>query len=100
MATADKIPDDEWRLDDGSDEPEPQPAPPPPAVAVTNLSAERLARAVYVVTVEHLAWYVVAGYAVVTRIAALGARPLEAAQARDALAAFYIAAHGRAAFAL
>jgi hypothetical protein len=99
MATADKIPDDEWRLDDGSDEPEPQPAPPPP-VAVTNLSAERLARAVYVVTVEHLAWYVVAGYAIVTRIAALGARPLDPAPARDALAAFYIAAHGRAAFAL
>ena len=99
MATADKIPDDEWRLDDGSDEPEPQPAP-PPTVAVTNLSAERLARAVYVVTVEHLAWYVVAGYAIVTRIAALGARPLDPAPARDALAAFYIAAHGRAAFAL
>jgi hypothetical protein len=99
MATADKIPDDEWRLDGGSDEPEPQPAL-PPAVAATNLSAERLARAVYVVTVEHLAWYVVAGYAIVTRVAALGARPLAPAQAKDALAAFYIAAHGRAAFAL
>ena len=98
MATADKIPDDEWRLDGGSDEPAPQPAPPP--VAATNLSAERLARAVYVVTVEHLAWYVVAGYAIVTRIVALGARPLDPAPARDALAAFYIAAHGRAAFAL
>jgi hypothetical protein len=99
MATADKIPDDEWRLDDGSDEPEPQAAP-PPTVAVTNLSAERLARAVYVVTIEHLAWYVVAGYALVTRILALGARPLDLAPARDALAAFYIAGHGRAAFAL
>jgi predicted membrane-bound mannosyltransferase len=99
MATADKIPDDEWRLDGGSDEPEPQPAP-PPTVAVTNLSAERLARAVYVVTVEHVAWYVVAAYAIVTRIAALGARPLDPAPARDALSAFYIAAHGRAAFAL
>ena len=99
MATADKIPDDEWRLDDGSDEPEPQPAPPPTVVA-TNLSAERLARAVYVVTVEHVAWYVVAAYAIVTRIAAPGARPLDPAPARDALAAFYIAAHGRAAFAL
>ena len=99
MATADKIPNDEWRLDDGSDEPEAQPAPPPP-VAATNLSAERLARAVYVVTIEHVAWYVVSGYALVTRIAALGARPLDSAQARDALAAFYIAAHGRAAFAL
>src|SRR5271156_5139617 len=98
MATADKIPDDEWRLDDGSDEPEPQPAPPPPSA--TNLSAERLARAVYVVTVEHLAWYVVAGDAIVTRIAALGARQLDPAPARDALAAFYIAAHGRGAFAL
>jgi len=99
MATADKIPNDEWRLDDGSDEPEPQPAP-PPTVAATNLSAERLARAVYVVTIEHLAWCVVAGYAIVTRIMALGARPLDPAPARDALAAFYIAAHGRAAFAL
>ena len=60
----------------------------------------RLTRAVYVVTAEHLGWYIVAGYALITRTIALGARPLDAAQATDALTALLIAQHGRAAFAL
>src|SRR5271156_6765531 len=99
MAAAKKIRAEEGGWGGAPGGREPQPAPPPTVVA-TNLSAERLARAVYVVTVEHVAWYGVAAYAIVTRVAALGARPLDPAPARDALAAFYIAAHGRAAFAL
>jgi predicted membrane-bound mannosyltransferase len=102
MAEADRIPDDAWRLDDESierAEHQPRLTPPTTAIAV-NLSHERLARAVYVVTAEHLGWYVVAAYALVTRVMALGARPLDPAQATGALAASVIAAHGRAAFAL
>ena len=102
MAGAERIPDDEWRLDE---EPLERLEPEPPAEAPTaklafNLSHARLTRAVYVVTAEHLGWYVVAGYALITRMIALGARPLDPAQARDALAAFLVAQHGRAAFAL
>jgi predicted membrane-bound mannosyltransferase len=89
MAGADRIPDDQWRLDDKSierAEHEPRLAPPTTETAV-NLSHERLTRAVYVVTAEHLGWYLIALYALVTRAIALGARPLDATQARDALAA-------------
>jgi|SRR5208282_2839150 len=101
MAGVDRIPDDEWRLgDESADRPghDPRLAPPPPATAV-NLSHQRLTRAVYVVTAEHLGWYLIAVYALVTRAIALGARPLDAAPARDALAALAIAAHGSAALA-
>jgi hypothetical protein len=102
MTGAERIPDDEWRLDE---EPLERVEPVPPSAAPTeklafNLSQVRLTRAVYVVTAEHLGWYIVAGYALITRTIALGARPLDPAQATDALAAFLVAQHGRAAFAL
>jgi predicted membrane-bound mannosyltransferase len=102
MTEADRIPDDAWRLDDDeSIERQPRPAPPPTTTGIAvNLSDQRLARAVYVVTAEHLGWYVVAAYALVTRVIALGARPLDSAQATGALASSVIAAHGRVAFAL
>jgi hypothetical protein len=102
MASVDRIPDDEWRLDEEPverPEPEPRSAAPTEKIAF-NLSDQRLTRAVYVVTAEHLGWYLVAAYALITRTIALGARPLDPAPATDALAAFLIAAHGRAAFAL
>jgi len=101
MPGADRIPDDEWRLDDKSIERaghEPRLVPLTTETAV-NLSHERLTRAVYVVTAEHLGWYLIALYALVTRAIALGARPLDAADARDALAALAIATHGSAALA-
>jgi len=102
MAEAEKIPDDEWRLDDQSgDRAEDQPRLTPPTTEIAfNLSHARLKRAVYVVTAEHLAWYVVVAYALVTRVMALGARPLDPGPASDAVASFIVAAHGRAAFAL
>ncbi len=102
MASPDRIPDDEWRLDEEPierAEPEPRLAAPTAKIAF-NLSHQRLTRAVYVVTAEHLGWYLVAAYALITRTIALGARPLDPVPATDALAAFLIAAHGRAAFAL
>jgi predicted membrane-bound mannosyltransferase len=102
MAGAERIPDDEWRLDE---EPLEHVEPVPPSAAPTeklafNLSQVRMMRAVYVVTAEHLGWCIVAVYALITRTIALGARPLDATQATDAVTAFLIAQHGRAAFAL
>ena len=101
MAGADRIPDDQWRLDDKSSERgehEPRLVPLTTETAVDR-SLERLTRAVYVVTAEHLGWCVVAVYALVTRAIALGARPLDAANARDALTALAMATHGRTALA-
>ena len=101
MAGADRIPDDEWRLDDKSSERaghEPRLVPLTTETAV-NLSHERLTRAVYVVTAEHFGWYLIAVYVLVTRAIALGARPLDAPDARDALAALAMATHGSAALA-
>jgi predicted membrane-bound mannosyltransferase len=102
MTGAERIPDDEWRLDE---EPLERLEPQPPSEAPTaklafNLSQVRMTRAVYVVTAEHLGWYIVAGYALITRTIALGARPLDVAQATDAITALLFAQHGRAAFAL
>jgi predicted membrane-bound mannosyltransferase len=101
MAGADRFSDDDWRLDDKSfDRAEHEPRLVPLTTeTVVNLSHERLTRPVYVVTAEHLAWYLVAVYALVTRAIALGARPLDPADARDALAALAIATHGGAALA-
>ena len=102
MAGVERIPDDEWRLDE---EPLERLEPEPPAAAPTaklafNLSHARLTRPVYVVTAEHLGWYLIASYALIMRTIALGARPLDLPQARDAIAAYLVAQHGRAAFAL
>jgi predicted membrane-bound mannosyltransferase len=102
VAEAERISGDEWRLDDKPAEPAKSQqlrlAPPTTELAV-DLSHERLTRAVYVVTAEHLAWYLVAVYALITRLAALGARPLDASQAADALSAYTIATGGRDAIA-
>jgi predicted membrane-bound mannosyltransferase len=102
MAGEEIIPEDRWRLDDEPlEQAEPVPASAAPTAEIAfNLSQIRLTRAVYVVTAEHLGWYLVAAYALITRTIALGARPLDPAQSTDALAAFLIAQHGRAAFAL
>jgi predicted membrane-bound mannosyltransferase len=101
MTGMEKFPDDEWRLDE---EPLERVEQEPPSAAATedlsdNLSRQRLTRAVYVVTAEHLAWYLIAGYALITRIAALGARPLDASPAADALSAYAIATNARDAIA-
>lgn len=101
MAGADRIPDDQWRLGDESIEragDQPRLVPLTTEAAV-NLSHERLSRPVFVVTAEHLGWCLVAVYALATRAVALGARPLDAVQARDALAALAIATRGSAALA-
>src|SRR5580658_8293098 len=58
-----------------------EPAPPPPP----NLSHHRLDAPLYVLTVEHLGWAAVALYALITRLGALGLRPLDFIEASRAL---------------
>jgi predicted membrane-bound mannosyltransferase len=59
-----------------------------------DLSRERLERPLHVVTAEHLAWAAIAAYAVLTRLAVLGARPLDVIEARHALYEFDLASTG------
>src|SRR5260370_23357537 len=106
MSSGEINPDDRWRLGEEPAEPrgereedrEPQP-PPSHAPTVSNLSRDRLSRAMFVVTAEHLGWGVIAVYALMTRMMALEARPLDPGEARNALAAFAIARHGLGAIA-
>lgn len=85
-------PDDNWRLADEPEEPrEEEPEPQPDASqapTVSNLSRDRLTRPVFIVTAEHLGWCLLAAYVLVTRIVALGARPLDPGEADRALTAF------------
>ena len=53
--------------------------------AARDLSSERLGRPLQVVTVEHLGWVAIAVYATLTRLIALGARPLNGVEADHAL---------------
>ena len=89
---------DEWHL--GIDGPEvarphlpapvKEPEPPPPP----NLSDDRLDTPLYVLTVEHLGWVALALYALLTRLGALGLRPLDFIEASRALFAREIAGRG------
>lgn len=86
--------DKHWHLDGEAlhhQEPEPVATPFAPA---RDLSRERLERPVQVVTAEHLGWAAIAIYAVLTRLVALGARPLDAKEAGHALYAFERATPG------
>src|SRR6266436_4232951 len=88
---------DQWHLGEEAEEPREELKPEPPlsrAPTVSNLSRDRLTRPVYVVTAELLGWSLVAVYALMTRVIALGARPLDPDEARRALAALAIAKHG------
>ncbi|HKV54283.1 MAG TPA: hypothetical protein VJN94_06540 [Candidatus Binataceae bacterium] len=80
-------PSDEWQLG-----PEPSPDElaqlPPRLEPAADLSAARLERPLAVVTVEHVAWALVALWAIITRFAALGAKPFDPAEARRALFAY------------
>ncbi len=87
---------DEWRLGLEPGElhhpPPPPPAPAPPKPA--DLSAARLETPLYVLTVEHLGWAIIALYALLTRLGGLGLRPLTSVEATDALFARDIASRG------
>ena len=92
---------DEWRLglEPGELHP-PQPPPPVREPASRELSADRLEAPLYVVTVEHLGWGIIALYALLTRLGGLGLRPLSAIEAMDALFARDLASHGLGVLAL
>ncbi len=59
-----------------------------------DLSAARLDAPLYVLTVEHLGWAVIALYALITRLLGLGLRPLSSTEAMDALFARDLASRG------
>jgi uncharacterized protein (TIGR03663 family) len=85
---------EQWHLDGEAlhhHEPEPVAIPVAP---VRDLSRERLERPVHVVTAEHLGWAAIAIYSILTRLVALGARPLDAGEAGHALYAFECATPG------
>lgn len=77
---------DEWHLGiEGGDPRPPRPPEPSPEPELPNLSDHRLDVPVYVMTIEHLGWAAVALYALLTRLAALGLRPLNSVEASQAL---------------
>jgi predicted membrane-bound mannosyltransferase len=65
-----------------------------PAEPARNRSRERLERPLHVVTAEHLGWSAIALYATLTRLTALGARPLDGVEAGHALYEFDLASIG------
>src|SRR5579871_5298066 len=93
---------DEWRLGLEPGEPPPPPPPSPPVreAVARDLSADRLDAPLYVLTVEHLGWAIIASYALLTRLGGLGLRPLGSTEATDALFARDLASHGLGALAL
>ena len=59
-----------------------------------DLSAERLERPVFILTVEHLWYFLIAAWAIATRLLALGRRPLSPAEAARALFDLDLAQNG------
>lgn len=90
---------DQWRLgaEPPADARASAPAPETVALATASAAELRLARPVYVVTVEHLSWILVAAWTLMTRLSALGARPIDAQAARHAMLALAISRDGLAA---
>jgi len=82
---------DEWRLGTEPGEPHQRPPSAQPHEPAPDLSLSRLERPLQVVTVEHLGWFLIGLWAAVTRLVLIGARPLGAAEARNALFEFDLA---------
>jgi predicted membrane-bound mannosyltransferase len=80
---------EEWQLGGETEELRHDVQPPTPTPR--DPSAARLERPLQVVTVEHLAWILIAAWALLSRLAVLGARPLTAAEAGPALFAYDLA---------
>jgi predicted membrane-bound mannosyltransferase len=92
MENGDPPGSEEWRL--GIELAEHAAQPERATGAGPDPSAARLERPLYVLTAEHLGWFLIGAYAIVTRLAALGARPMTPAEARSALAGLALAHHG------
>ncbi|HEX4210357.1 MAG TPA: glycosyltransferase family 39 protein [Candidatus Binataceae bacterium] len=74
----------EWQL--GTDTELPIAPPPVEPEQPRNRSLERLERPLHILTAEHCGWLLLISYAVFSRLALLGARPLDANEASRALA--------------
>jgi predicted membrane-bound mannosyltransferase len=85
---------DEWRLGIELGDAQAHGLAESPAEPARNLSQERLERPLHVVTAEHLGWSAIVLYAALTRLTALGARPLDGAEASHALYEFDLASAG------
>src|SRR5260370_3736301 len=84
MARAQRSDSDEWRLGIELGEHHELELVHPLSEPQRDLSLERLERPLEVVTVERLGWALVALYAILTRLAFLAARPIDASEARQA----------------
>jgi uncharacterized protein (TIGR03663 family) len=82
-------PEREWRLESVPDQA--HPVQPAHLASSFDFSRGRLERPVHVVTVEHLAWSAIVLWAVISRFAALGSRPLTSDEAGNALYAYDLA---------
>src|SRR5579872_4419365 len=85
---------DEWRLGLDPAAHPPTELPPPREAGARNPSADRLDTPLYVVTAEHLSWTIIGVYALITRLGALGLRPLSTDEALRALFARDLAHRG------
>jgi hypothetical protein len=97
--TANPGPGEEWRLGGEPSAPS-TPHEQEPSEPAEDRSRQALERSIMVLTVEHLAWSLVAVWVLLTRIVALGTRPLSDSEARNALFEFDLAnetAHAAAA---
>src|SRR5216684_929223 len=83
MASAQRSDSDEWRLGIELGEHHELELVHPLSEPQRDLSLERLERPLEVVTVERLGWALVALYAILTRLAFLAARPIDASEARE-----------------
>jgi uncharacterized protein (TIGR03663 family) len=90
---------DEWRLGfETAAHPQPELKQPPDA-RPRDPGDDRLDTPLYVVTAEHLGWTIISLYALITRLAALGLRPLSSDEAARALFTRDIAHRGLSALA-
>ncbi|MGD0075893.1 MAG: hypothetical protein ABSD31_16350 [Candidatus Binataceae bacterium] len=101
MAIEGKDRDDKWHLgavEPHEDHPHERETPPAPPVAEPepDPSARILERPLYVLTVEHLAYFLIAAWTIATRLVALGIRPLTPAEATHALFDLKLARDGAA----
>src|SRR5260370_11448643 len=88
MASAQRSDSDEWRLGIELGEHYELELVHPLSEPQRDLSLERLERPLAVVTVERLGWALVALYAILTRLAFLAARPIDASEARPGVFLF------------
>src|SRR5437016_1386353 len=85
---------EDWRLGIDQVELPDRREPAPERRRRPDLSALRLERPLYVLTVEHVGWIAVTLYAVVSRLVALSVRPLDLREARDAVSALDFSIRG------